>query len=331
LGGWLDGRYLPSKDFPYGISGFEGGFSLGTGDGSVAYRAGFWGRAGVFGARSRVRTLLARDEGLFRAELHVGNTIMAPSRRHPYRSWKLSFGYHDRYDLDPVDPRYWTLGQTVNAGLTLGLETIGPRHSEKVELAYRRIVPSYQGAPPDYDWLHLTVNQDLDPLFGGLKASWRIAAGSAFNEVPREVQFDIAEESRLDALDRFYANDRGPLRETGHFLVAGGGGVRGYWDQAILGQRLLAASLEVSHAAYPVYFFGDVGRVEASGLGEPDQPWFYQYPLVGRTLADAGFGVRLGPLNAAFPIWLGTPDPDESPWRFRWQFSIGTFALPEAP
>jgi peptidase M1-like protein len=333
LGGWLDGRYLPSKDFPYGIRGFEGGLSVGTLDGSVAYRAGIWGRAGTFGARSRVRTLLARDEGLFRAELHAENTVMAPSRRHPYRFWKLSFEYRDRYELDPVDPRYWTQGKTVNAGVTLGLETIGPRHGEKVQLEFRRgdSVPSNQGAmaPWDYNWLGLTVSQSLDPLPGKLKASWRVAAGSAFNEVPRELHFGIAEESRLDALDRFYANDRGPLRETDHFLVSGGGGVRGYSGQAILGQRLLASSLEVSHAAYPVYFFADAGRVEASGLGEPARPSLH--PLVGRTLADAGAGVRFGPLDVAFPIWLGTPDLDESPWQFRWRFSIGTIALPVPP
>jgi len=262
---------------------------------------------------------------------------MAPARRHPYRSWKLSIEYRDRSELKPVDPRYWSLGRTINGAVTLGLETIGPRRRETFQVGYQRGISTSFFASSgrffdyysSYDWVHLTVKQDLDPLPAGVKASWRIAAGTAFNQVPRELKFDVAQESRLDALDRFYANDRGPLRETDHFLVPGGGGVRGYWDQAILGQRLLAASLEVSHAAYPVYFFGDVGQVGASGLGEEALPPLH--PLVGRTLADAGFGVRLGPLNAAFPVWLGTPDPDESPWRFRWQFSIGTFALPEAP
>jgi hypothetical protein len=328
IGGWIDGRYLPSKDFPYGIRGFEGGLSYGARDGTVACRAGIWGRADLLGARSRVRTLLARDEGLFRAELHAENTVMAPSRRHPYRSWKLSVEYRDRYELDPVDSRYWSEGRTVNAGLTLGLETIGPRRSERFEVSYRRggsgLEPGW--AVWTYDWLRFTAAQDLDPLPAGFRAAWRIAAGSAFRRVPRELQFDIAEESRLDALDRFYANDRGPLRETDRFIIPGGGGVRGYSGRAILGQHLLAASIEVSHAAYPIYLFGDVGRVEASGLGEDARPGLH--PLVGRTLADAGLGVRYGPLNVAFPVWVGSPESTESPWRFRWRFSIGTVSLP---
>ncbi|HEY6221912.1 MAG TPA: hypothetical protein VIX13_05185, partial [Candidatus Eisenbacteria bacterium] len=331
LGGWLDGRYLPSKDFPFGIKGLEGGLSYGARDASVAYRAGFWGRSGLLGARSRLRTLVARDEGLFRAGLYAENTAMTPARRHPYRSWKLSLEYRDRDDLEPVDPRYWSLGRTMNAALTLGLETIGPRRKERLEISYRRGAAALRDAgdtAPDanYDWARLSVRQDLDPLPGKLKASWRIAAGSAFRRVPRELLFDIAEESRLDALDYFYANDRGPLREWDQFLVPGGGGARGYAGRAILGQRLLAGALEVSHAAYPVYLFGDVGRVEAGGLGERDRPTLH--PLVGRTVADAGVGVRYGPLDVAFPAWVGKPESDESPWHFRWRFSIGTFQLP---
>ena len=331
LGGWMDGRYLPSGDFPCGIYGFDGGLSYGARDGSVAYRAGLWGRAGVLGARSRLRTLIARDEGLFRAGLHAENTAMAPARRHPYRSWKLSAEYRDRSELRAVDPQYWSRGKTWNGGLALGLETIGPRHSESVQIEYRRGISvggdQHHPLPTwNYNWLRLTANQNLSPLPGGLKASWRIAAGTAFNQVPSELQFDVAEESRLDALDRFYANDRGPLRESDHFFVPGGGGARGYSGRAILGKRLLAATLEIEHAGYPVYLFSDAGRVEASGLGEDAVPSLR--PLVGRTLADAGVGVRYGPIDVAFPVWVGSPASEESPWHVRWRFSIGTVHLP---
>ncbi|HYR69310.1 MAG TPA: M1 family aminopeptidase, partial [Candidatus Dormibacteraeota bacterium] len=175
LGGWMDGRYLPSTDFPYGIRGFEGGLSIGTSDGSVAYRAGGWRRVSALGARSRLRTLVARDEGLFRVGLHAENAAMAPARRHPYRSWKLSVEYRDRYKVDPVDSRYWSRGPTWNAGLTLGLETIGPRRKERIEISYRRGAASAlrgkDDAAPDanYDWLRLSAKQDIDPLPARLK------------------------------------------------------------------------------------------------------------------------------------------------------------------
>src|SRR6185295_571625 len=106
----------------------------------------------------------------------------------------------------------------------------------------------------------------------------------------------------------------------------GGGGARGYADRAILGQRLLSSSIEIQHAAYPVYLFGDAGRLEASGLGEDAAPLLH--PLVGRTLADAGVGARYGPLDVVFPVWVGSPESDENSWHFRWRFSIGAYQLP---
>ena len=331
LGGWIDGRYLPSQSFPFGIRGFEGGLSYGTQDGSVALRAGAWRRWGMLGARSRVRALAVRDAGLFRAGLSAENVATATSQLHPYRSWSASVEYRDRYDAAPVDPAYWSEGRTMNAALALGLETIGPRRLERFQLAYRHGASAFRedGDPsPDanYDWIQASARQDLDPLPGGFRVLWRVAAGSVFGRVPREQLFDVAERSRLDALPLFYANDRGPLRETDHFHVPGGGGLRGYAGRAIVGQSLLAATVELQSAAHPVYLFGDAGRVEAAGWGEDLEAGLH--PLVGRSLADAGVGLRLGAVEFAFPIWVGGPDPGENPWDFRWIFSIGEINLP---
>jgi len=332
LGGWFEGTYLPSRDFPQGIRGFEGGLNVGTNDGSVAYRAGAWRRWGFLGARSRVRGLVADDEGLFRIGLDAGNLITAPSRRHPFRTWAASVQYRDRDDLDPVDSRYWSLGRTLEGTFSLGLETIGARHGEHVGLSYRHgasvFRPEGDTAPDaNYDRVDVTAAQHWNvPLRGGFDVRWSATAGSAFRRVPREIQFDVAEAGRLDALPYFYANDRGPLRETDHFLVPGGGGLRGYAGDAVLGQRIAAANLEAARHGDPFYLFGDVGRVEASGLGEDEGTPLH--PLVGRTLADAGIAFQYGPVEVAFPAWVGRPPADENPWDFRWKFSIGTVSLP---
>jgi hypothetical protein len=170
------------------------------------------------------------------------------------------------------------------------------------------------------------MSQVLDPLPGRYRVSWRAAAGSAFRRVPREHLFDVAETSRLDALPLFYANDRGPFRETDHFHVPGGGGLRGYAGRAIVGQSVVGMSLEIANEDHPVFAFGDVGNVEAAGWAGGSEPALH--PLVGRWLADAGLGVRLGPVTVAFPVWLGNPEPGESPWDFRWTFSVGVFNPP---
>jgi Peptidase family M1 domain len=332
LGAWGTGSYLPSKDFPRGILGFEGGLSIGTRSGAGAYRVGGWKRWGLLGARGEVGALMGRDEGLFRAGVRLGSFVTAPGRRHPYRSWALSAQYRDRVDLTPVDRRCWSLGRIAEGGLDLGLETIGCRRLETFELSYRHGASAFResGDPApgaSYDWITAATRQSLDLLSGGaFKAAWRVALGSAFRRVPLERQFDIAEESRLEALQFFYANDRGPLRESDHFLVPGGGGVRGYAGRAVLGQRLIAWNLELGDEDYPVFAFGDVGRAESSGWGEDARPVLH--PLTGKTLEDAGFGFRTGPVEVAFPVWVSRPEPDESPWHFRWLLSIGPIELP---
>ena len=312
LGAWVDGRYLPSHAFPFGIRGFEGGLSYGTNDQSVAFRAGVWRRWGALGARSRVRTLVARDAGLFRALLSAENVATKPSNLHPYRSWNVSIEYRDRYDVAPVDPAYWSGGRTLNASVGLGLETIGPGHAERFDVGYRHGTSVSGGDDGSYDWVQATVSQNLARFPVG-KMAWRIAAGRSFSDVPREQLFDAAERSRLDALPLFYANDRGPLRETDHFYVPGGGGARGYAGQAVLGQSLMAANVELEPGAVPLFTFADAARVDDAER---------EGPLTGRWIADGGFGARLGPVEVAFPLWLGSPDTGENPWDFRWTFSI---------
>jgi hypothetical protein len=312
-----------------GIRGFEGGLNVGTTNGAVAYRAGFWRRWGALGDRAMVRMLVARDEGLFRTTVSAGNLAMAPSRLHPYRWWSLSLDWRDRSQLPPVNASYWSLDRTLELGGTVGLETRGPRRLERAELTYRRgamEVPGASGGERDaqYSWIEVAAGQTLDLLPNGdLHVSWRVVAGSALGTVPLERQFDIAEADRVSALEDFYANDRGPLRETEHFFVEGGGGLRGYAGRAVLGQTLLSGGLEVSPTFHGAFLFADVGQVNAGGLGEDYEPPLT--PLAGSLLADAGFGFRVGPLTLTFPVWVDHPEPDENPWSARWLFSVGAF------
>jgi len=137
-------------------------------------------------------------------------------------------------------------------------------------------------------------------------------------------QFDVAEESRLEALHYFYANDLGPIRNTDHYFLPGGGGLRGYADRAILGDRLFALDLEAQDDAYPVRAFAGVARVR-SYVPEDLTDLF---PRDYRTYSEAGLGFSYGPVQLDFPFWLGTPDPGESPWKVRWRFTFLPIKLP---
>jgi len=129
--------------------------------------------------------------------------------------------------------------------------------------------------------------------------------------------FDAVEATRLEILDRFYANKGGPLRESGRYWAEGGGGLRGYVGRTALGNRILSGSLEIRHDRWPVLLFADAGRVNPKP-SDPDTASF--------TLADAGIGLQIAIFRIYAPVWVGTPEPGEKPWEARW---VVAFDLPE--
>ena len=337
LGAWFDGRYLPSKDFPRGILGWEAGLSRGMRDGSTAWRLGGWRRVGALGARGHAGIRAANDAGLLRAEFAVGNWITGPGRRRPWRTWELGVQYRDRDDLAPVDPRYWSPGRTINASASLALDNVGPRRAERIRVAFVHGAPASGAgggssaggsAGGGFTSARLEARQSLDFLAdGAVRVTWRLAAGTASRHAPREQAFDLAQASRLDALARFYENDRGPLRESDHYLSEGGGGLRGFADHAVLGRRLLALNLEASHAVLPLAVFAGVGRVDTPGTSPGDAPAGSELSLRGRTLADLGASYSYRRIRLLAPFWISRPEPGEHPWDVRWLVSLDLAGL----
>jgi len=333
VGAWFDGRYLQSKDFPGGILGWEAAVSHGLRDGSTAWRLGGSRRVGALGARGHVGLRAVDDEGLLRTEAAAGNWITGPGRRRPWHTWELGIQYRDRDDLAPVDARYWSAGRTINGSASLRFEGVGPRHQEQARLAFVHGAPvSTSGAASStaggYTSARFEARQSLDVIAAGaVRVTWRIAAGAASRNAPREQLLDVAEGSRLDALARFYENDRGPLRETDHYLSEGGGGLRGFAGRAVLGRRLVALNLEAGHAAVPLAVFGGVGRVEEPGQAAPAPGSALAQDLTGRTLADFGVAYSLGRIRLVAPLWVSRPEPDERPWDVRWLVSLDLAGL----
>jgi hypothetical protein len=150
------------------------------------------------------------------------------------------------------------------------------------------------------------MRQKLDLMASGnAHLAWRLFAGSTFDRPPRELLLDVAEGGRVDSLGRFYLNDRGPLFASGHYLMPGGAGLRGYRGRAALGERAWGLSVDLDLPMLPVSVFGDAGGLETT-----------------RVLADAGLGYSFGPLRFVAPFWVGTPEPGKSPWRFRWLVTL---------
>jgi hypothetical protein len=270
----------------------------------------------------------------------VGNWITGPGRRKPWRTWELGVQYRDRDDLAPVDPRFWSPGRTLNASASLAIETVEPRRTEQIRIALVHGAPAFRdgsaspasptspAAGGGFTSARLEARQSLDFLAdGALRFTWRLAAGTASRHAPREQHFDIAQASRLDALARFYENDRGPLRESDHYLSEGGGGLRGFADHAVLGRRLLALNLEASHAVLPLAVFAGIGRVDTPGTSSGQFPAGGDLSLRGRTLADLGVSYAYRRVRLLAPFWISRPDPGERPWDVRWLVSLDLAGL----
>jgi hypothetical protein len=326
LGGWFEGRFLPGADFPRGVRSFEGGLNVGTRDGSVAWRAGAARRVGRLGARGSVRALAVRDAGLTRGELTLSNWIAGRGRRYPWWTWELKGRYLDRDHLpggqpanvEPrVDPSYWSAGRRIAGSASIRLDTVGPRRRESVvvEGAYGVDPDRGGGAGSRFTRGSVEVRQrlDLGPT-ARAHADLRVYAGAVDRDAPREFQFDAVEASRLETLDRFYANDLGPLRETERYWTEGGGGLRGYVGRPFLGSRVASASLDLRHERWPVSIFIDGGRLDPSAGS------------AAISLADAGIGWDLGYVRLYAPVWVSNPPPGERPWETRWVFAL---ALPD--
>ena len=323
LGAWVDGRYLRSGDYPSGIRSFEGGWSVGTRDGSTAWRAGYARRMGAIGARGSLRLLAGRDAGLTRGELSLSNWITEAGRRHPWRTWSLDAQWLDRDerslqggdDRERVDPAFWSPGRTLNVGASLRVETLAPRRRGTFSLAgWKGFDPEGGDNTASYERVSAETHHSIDlGQRGPLHLDARAYAGAAWRRIPNERLFDIAQATRLETLDRFYANDRGPLRESDHYWTGGGGGLRGYADRAVLGRRIGALSLDFHHAKYPLWLFADAARVKA------DAPF-------DKIAADAGVGFRYLYFRIDAPFWISTPEPGEKPYDARW---VVSFDLPD--
>lgn len=223
-----------------------------------------------------------------------------------------------------LDGNGWGYSKSLNAGASFQLETMGPRRRESfVVFGWHgvQIGDTGGGARPSYARASLEVRQALDL---GARANFhvesRLYGGKAWRQAPSEREFDAVEATRLERLDRFYANDGGPLRESEHYWAEGGGGLRGYVGRDLTGKGLLAGSVELHNDRWPVSLFADVGRVKPASLASSGAD------STSSTLADAGIGLRIANVRVYAPLWVGTPEPGENPWEVRWVVALD---LPE--
>ncbi len=216
----------------------------------------------------------------------------------------LFLRYSDKYDAKYFDPKWFSLGISTVAGI----------RGEYIQRGYQgltRITYSFDdGWTSDGAILSFTrgfagFSQDLRLIrTGELTSTISGSVGGLSGHAPKQDQLCIARgvpRSSVDPINKFIATD--------------GGGVRGYQNEAVLGNRLWAVNLELSTerldwsfpSITPVLFY-DVGRI-----GSP-----MQSRLSNRVLSDAGIEFRIMKvMYLSLPLWLSDPDAGQNHFHLR--------------
>ncbi|MCH9006925.1 M1 family metallopeptidase [candidate division KSB1 bacterium] len=140
---------------------------------------------------------------------------------------------------------------------------------------------------------------------------------------------------------KYYLRSHGSIPEEAHYHLPGGGNLRGYYNQPIIGDQVLALNVELRKKFDPPFYRRKLRKI----LGTLSMVVFSDIASMEflnsehEFFADAGLGLRFEnflpdqwytiftggrwtTFRLDFPFWVNKPLPDESELRFRWVFGF---------
>ena len=296
IGLYLSGGYLMTQN------SFSARFYYGTESRKTCWRAGY-STPLLNEPYARIALRAARNEGTRDYSVELGNSrpgnllfsvIEAGSSQFPSFRADLSFLYSDRYDADYLDSRYFDLGKTAVVNLQGSYMQREYEGITRLDYSLAQGVEAF-GSTSSFRRGNLSLGQDLRLVrTGELVMNLRGHAGCMSKEAPKQEQLALGYGIPWSTVDPIY-----------QYVADGGGGVRGYQNDAPLGNQLFAANLELSSERHSLdlpgidlRLFFDAGRV--------NNPVTSRY--VNKTLYDAGMEFRvLNVLQLSVPLWLSEP------------------------
>ncbi len=290
----------------------SGGFSYGIGSRKTNYHVEY--STPILSAPDiRIALKAGDDEGKRNYSVDIGNlqpenlllsVRQSGAREFPSFRTILSLSYSDRYNGHYFDPKFYNLGKTAIVSLHGSYRQRGYEGISRIDYSLAQGLEA-RGARSVFSKAYLSIGQDLRlARTGEVVMNIRGSFGIMSNGAPKQEQFAVGYGVPVSTVD--------PI---GQFIASGGGGVRGYQNDAALGSRLFAVNLEFGSERFhlglpyidPLLFF-DVGRVYNP---VPSQ-------LANRTLYDAGIELRaLDILQLSFPLWLSEPANGHVQFEFR--------------
>ncbi len=201
------------------------------------------------------------------------------------------------------DPRDYTVGHVTATGMSFIFDDRGKRFGNYARVAGRAGLSS----PFQFQRASLELSQNAR-MARNLTFFVRGFAGYAGGDVPAQEQFYLTGALFPEDPSGFVLGRKGAFSPQEYWHVQGDANLRGYYGRHIRGTRAASVTLETSFPPLPGYLFFDAGNV-----------WDQGSPSSRR---DAGVGLKLGPIDCAFPLWISDPLPGKKGFAFR-----GTFGL----
>lgn len=328
------------------------GLWFGTDSQVLDGRARFSSRIEALGARTRGAVLIQKLEGRFEVDAHLTFTKSKYLAVPPFHRFWLGFNHSQLLGTHAGDYVLREYDQKQDVQLPVWQDGIVNKLYGRYSLNpsgrkwFTNLAFGFDSVQEDWgsDFTYNTVFSELrfwtpsnsQGLF------LRLYGKKIFHSQDAPVQ-DLIFLDGANPRTRFsrvYLRSQGALPEELHYQLPGGGNARGFYNQPIFGDQILALNTEVrktlstQNAKGAGAVFGTTGVAlfaDIAGMEFRDsRSEFY---------ADAGIGLRLQKtlpdnwitlftrtrnitLRLDFPIWVNKPLPDERKFRFRWVFGF---------
>jgi hypothetical protein len=184
----------------------------------------------------------------------------------------------------------------------------------------------------EFDFSKLQTELSFNAGSGSHRFYGRMFAGNSWgHSLPLQEKFFTDGANPLERFQKFYLRSVAALPPELHYHCPGGGNLRGYIDQPLATERILAITTEwrsgiltplirklfSRRTTLRMYPFFDFARVQVRGEK-------YQ------NLMDAGIGLQFSPVifsqrlnfRCDFPIWVSDPLVGQRATKFRWVLSF---------
>jgi hypothetical protein len=296
--GRIRGRHQWSASLSYGIRSER----FGT---EVSYQSSFrpfgvWTRIGLSGSEEN-----GGSEVRGSVEWRHSRGLLVPDE------WVLTVGadHSSIWDMEYRDDRDWSPGHVRAADLSIEMRK--QHHRWKGDLIGKVRGGEWEDAGGERFIRGSLALKGSYRLRYRVVPSLRLYGGYADGTLPAHEQIFFSGGLKDAPLGDLVVDEKGTFSPQEHWHIEGDGNVRGYAGQHLRDLAVVSLNFELA-LPWNLLLFADAGDLSQDLNGLFDE----------EIRSDAGIGLRFGPVQADFPLWVSSPLEDEDRWAFRWLVGI---------